>query len=115
LTDFARLAEQRLREAIARGELDQLPGRGKPLKLDDDDAVPGELRAAYRILRNVGLVPREVELLKRIEAARVRYETATDPAARARELRQVEELCLEYNELHPRPVPQQASSLKRNR
>jgi len=115
MTDFARLAEQRLREAIARGELDRLPGSGQPLTLDDDSAVPGELRAAYRILRNCGVVPREVELLKRIEAARVRYETTSDPAARARELRQVEELCLEYNELHRRPVPQEVSSRKRDR
>ncbi|MBN2357855.1 MAG: DUF1992 domain-containing protein [Deltaproteobacteria bacterium] len=112
MTDFARLAEQRLREAIARGELDRLPGRGEPLALDDSAAVPAELRTAYRILRQHGLVPREVELLRRIDAARLRVEAASDPAVRAHELRQLEELCLEYNEIHRRPVPQEMSALK---
>jgi len=43
------IAERRIGEAVANGELDNLPGAGKPLELDDDALVPEELRCAYRI------------------------------------------------------------------
>ncbi len=36
------IAEARIREAIDRGELRDLPGEGKPLRLDDDSAIPEE-------------------------------------------------------------------------
>lgn len=62
LLDF--LAEQRISEAVSRGELDDLPGAGRPLALDDDTDVPEDLRAAYRILKNAGYAPPEVEALK---------------------------------------------------
>jgi len=60
------IAEQRIAEAIARGELDGLPGTGRPLQLDDDALIPEELRLAYRILKNAGYVPAEVETLNEI-------------------------------------------------
>lgn len=55
------LAERRIREAQDSGEFDNLPGEGMPLALDGDALVPGELRAAYRLLKNAGLVPSELE------------------------------------------------------
>lgn len=59
-----RIAEARLQEAVERGELDDNPLAGRPLPLEDDSAVAPELRAAYRILKNAGYVPEEVELRK---------------------------------------------------
>jgi Domain of unknown function (DUF1992) len=61
-----RIAEQRIAEAIERGEFDDLPGAGKPLDLEQDADVPAELRVAYRILKNSGFVPPEVELRRDI-------------------------------------------------
>jgi hypothetical protein len=63
---FEVIAEQRICEAVARGELDDLPGNGQPLALDDDLLIPEELRMAYRILKNAGYVPPEVQTLKEI-------------------------------------------------
>ena len=63
---FDAIAEKKIDEAIARGELDDLPGQGKPLELDDDGNVPEDLRVAYRILKNAGFVPPEVESLREI-------------------------------------------------
>ena len=51
---FELLAEQKISEAISRGELDDLPGCGKPLDLDDDALVPEEMRLVCRILKNAG-------------------------------------------------------------
>jgi hypothetical protein len=63
---FDAIAEKKIAEAIARGELDDLPGAGKPLELDDDSNVPEDLRVAYRILKNAGFVPPEVDSLREI-------------------------------------------------
>ena len=56
-----RLAEEKIQQSIKRGDLDGLPGCGEPLQLDDDSHVPVELRAAYRLLKNAGFVPPEIE------------------------------------------------------
>lgn len=64
-----RLAEAQLEEAIERGVFDHLPGAGEPLRMDDDSMVPEGLRAAYRILRNSGYLPREVTIYSEIRNA----------------------------------------------
>jgi hypothetical protein len=57
----AAVVEERIQEGMRRGDFDDLlPGAGKPLDLDDDALVPPELRIAYRVLRNAGVVPPEV-------------------------------------------------------
>ena len=60
------LAERKIEEALARGELAGLPGEGRPLELDDDALVPEDLRLAYRVLKNAGFVPPEVEARREI-------------------------------------------------
>jgi hypothetical protein len=60
------IAEERIRNAQAEGVFSNLPGAGAPLNLDDDPLVPEELRAAYRILRNSGFVPAEVQALREL-------------------------------------------------
>ena len=60
------IAERRIAEAIARGELSNLPGEGRPLDLDDERLVPEDLRMAWRILKNAGFVPPEVDDLREI-------------------------------------------------
>lgn len=64
-----KIAESRIQDAIARGELRGLPGEGKPLQLDDDSAIPAELRVAYRILKNAGYLPPDLELRKELREA----------------------------------------------
>jgi hypothetical protein len=79
---FSRLAERRIREAIAQGEFDNLPGAGKPLDLEEYFSTPEDLRLAFSILKNANCAPAEVELLKEISRlAQVVAETS-DPAAR---------------------------------
>lgn len=56
------LAEKHILAALRQGELDNLPGAGHPLQLDDDSHVPSELRAGYRILKNSGFLPPELEM-----------------------------------------------------
>jgi hypothetical protein len=60
------IAERKIREAQEKGEFDNLPGKGKPLQLEDDSQVPEELRLAYKILKNADCLPPELELKKDI-------------------------------------------------
>ena len=80
---FDSIAERKIAEAIAAGELDGLPGAGRPLELDDDSHVPEDLRAAYRILKNAGYVPPEVQTLNQIaQLERLVNETPEDERLR---------------------------------
>jgi len=61
------IAEKKIKEAMEKGEFDSLPGKGKPIKLDDDSHIPPEYRLAYRILKNAGYTHPEIEQRKEIE------------------------------------------------
>ena len=58
------VAEQRILEAQRSGAFDNLPGKGKPLELEDLSWVPEDLRISYHVLKNAHVLPPEVELLK---------------------------------------------------
>jgi DnaJ family protein C protein 28 len=65
--DTDRAVDRAIREAMERGEFDNLPGKGKPLKLgseQDDDTW-----AARRILQNSGYSPDWIADRREIEAA----------------------------------------------
>src|ERR1041385_678642 len=64
------VAERKIQEAIEEGAFDDLPGKGRPLELDDDPFTPPHLRLANRILKNAGVLPDWMQLEKDIEAAR---------------------------------------------
>ena len=61
-----KVAEEKIKKALERGELQNLPGEGQPLQLEDDSHVPAELRAGYRLLKNAGYLPPEIALRKEI-------------------------------------------------
>jgi hypothetical protein len=57
---LAWITETRIREAIARGDLNELPGKGHPVAIPDLSRVPEELRACYILLETHGLLPPEL-------------------------------------------------------
>lgn len=61
---FSIIAEDKIKKAIEEGEFDNLPGQGKPLKLDDMSHIPEELRVAYKVLKNSNMLD-DVEKLKK--------------------------------------------------
>ncbi|MCS6927358.1 MAG: DUF1992 domain-containing protein [Candidatus Binatia bacterium] len=63
---FARIVEERIREAQQAGAFDDLPGKGKPIVLEDLSSVPEDLRMAYHIMKNAHVLPPEAELQKEI-------------------------------------------------
>lgn len=102
---MATIAERKIREAMARGELDNLPGAGKPLAMDEDlSGVPDELRMAYKMLKNAGFVPPEVELRKDIVSLREMLGTLDDDEQRRRVRRELDFKLLRLNTMRRRPV-----------
>ncbi len=59
------IAERLIREAMERGEFDDLPYRGQPLP-PDDDSLAGENRLAFHVLRNAGVAPPWIEADKEV-------------------------------------------------
>jgi hypothetical protein len=83
---FDARVEEEVARAQDRGDFDALPGAGRPLELDDDTLVPEDLRAAYRVLRNAGFVPPEVQDLREIGELERAVLASTGEAARGRAL-----------------------------
>ncbi|WP_320719810.1 DUF1992 domain-containing protein [Enterobacter sp. 296B2] len=54
-------AERHIRDAQNKGDFDNLAGSGEPLELEDDLHIAPELRAGYRLLKNAGCLPPELE------------------------------------------------------
>ena len=92
-----RVAEERIREAVQRGEFENLPGSGKPLKLGDDRQIPDDLRLAYKVLKNANCLPPELELKKEIKAAEELLGTLTDEGEKYRQIKKVNYLIMKLN------------------
>ena len=65
--------EEQIHNAQERGDFDNLPGAGKPLKLEGNLYV-GDRAMGYNLLKSNGYAPREVELSKEIRTAAERAE-----------------------------------------
>ena len=63
---FDRIVEAFIKDAMERGEFDNLLGRGKPIDLTEYFDTPEEVRLANSLLKNAGMTSREVDLLKEI-------------------------------------------------
>ncbi len=80
-----------LAESEKSGELRSAPSFGKPLDFGDGyDETPAEFRMPMKVLKDAGVVPPEVEVMREIAAMQAELETL-DPGADdapARALRQ---------------------------
>jgi len=102
---LATIAERKISEAMARGEFDDLAGKGKPLAMDDDPVgVPNEYRMAYRILKNAGFLPPEVELRKEIVSLRELMNSLEDDEERRKRRRELDFKLLKLSMARKRPV-----------
>jgi DnaJ family protein C protein 28 len=63
------VAERKIRQAIADGVFENLPGSGQPISLEEDPFEPADLRMAHRLLRHNGFAPDWIEDQKDLDAA----------------------------------------------
>ena len=80
--DWENEIEKQIRQAIERGEFDNLRGKGKPLNLGDDSFTPADMRLAYKIMKDAGVAPEWIEQNKEIRAELQRLKIFLDQQAR---------------------------------
>jgi len=105
LSYFWRIAEERILEAQRAGAFDDLPGKGKPLHLEDLNWVPEDLRIGYMVLRNAHVLPPEAELLKDIHTLEDLLKHVEDEGARRALAKSIQWKMIRLDMLKRRSMP----------
>jgi len=100
---FTRIAERRIIEAMENGEFENLEGMGKPFNLEDETWIPEDLRMAYRILKNAGCIPPELELRNEVINMSALINTIDDDKERLKKIRELNFKILRLNIIRRRP------------
>lgn len=69
MSSFGNISDEIIKRAMQEGAFDDLPGKGKPLNLDENPYEPEEWRTAFRILHSNGYSLPWLEMRKEIEEA----------------------------------------------
>jgi hypothetical protein len=96
---FSILAEQRIKKANEDGDFKDLPGYGKPLKLDDDSSIPEELRMAHRIMKNAGFLTEDNNQKNEIMRIEDLIKNCEDELGKEELRKELNESMLKYNSL----------------
>lgn len=94
---FDKIADQKIREAMEDGEFDNLPGKGKPLKLENDSHLPQEIRIAHKILKNANCLPPELEIRKEILTIEEMLVGIKDEKEKYRQIKKLNYLVMKLN------------------
>jgi hypothetical protein len=87
---FQELAERAIQEAQKRGEFEGLSGQGQPLPQESDPFMPETLRMAYKMLKNAGYVPEEIQAQREIRSLIECLEQETDESRKMRQIQKVQ-------------------------
>ncbi len=94
---FDKIADEKIREAIENGEFDDLPGKGKPLRLEEDRHLPADLRLVFKILKNADCLPPEIELRKQIQTTEDLLAGMKDTKEKYRQIKKLNYLVMKLN------------------
>ncbi|WP_221568503.1 DUF1992 domain-containing protein [Alkalihalobacillus sp. TS-13] len=109
--DFsAGIAEEKIKAALQKGEFENLPGKGKPLPKDDLACVSDELRLSYKILKNGGFVPPEVQLKKEMVTLEELIAVCCDDKERSDLTERLNEKIIRFNNLMEKRKMSQSSA-----
>ena len=97
------IAERRITEAIENGTLRTDGWKNKPLPLDNDSFVPEDLKMAYKILKNSGFVPPEVETRKEIQKLEDLISHTQDEHQRLKQMKKLNVLMMKLDSQRARP------------
>jgi hypothetical protein len=102
---YLKIVEQRIKEALEKGEFDNLPGQGEPLSLEDESRVPEDLRLAYKVLKNADCLPPELELKKEIRQMEDMLENIPDEKEKYRQIKKINYKIMKLNMMgHKSPL-----------
>jgi hypothetical protein len=93
---FDRIVEELIQKAMERGEFNHLPGQGKLIDLTEYFETPEDIRLANSVLKNAGMTPREVDLLKEIAELKQRQAAVLEEKKKQEIGRQIREKQVEF-------------------
>lgn len=101
MDSLAFIAEQRIAEAMRERDLNSPKWKNKPLPLDDDRFVPDDLKMAYKILKNSGYLPPEIEERKEIKKLEDLISTTDDEHERLKQMKKLNVLLMKVDARRP--------------
>ena len=99
---FDRIVESIIKDAMERGEFDNLSGQGKPIDLTEYFETPEEVRLVNSVLKNAGMTSREVDLLKEIAELKQVQAAVLDEQKKQQIQQQIQQKQVEFSLLMER-------------
>ncbi|MBD0372106.1 MAG: DUF1992 domain-containing protein [Pyrinomonadaceae bacterium] len=97
-----KLVEKMIKEAMERGEFDNLEGRGEPVDLSAYFATPEEVRLGHKLLKDANIIPEELELLREAESLKAELASCSTEEEKRKIRRSIDDKLLRYNLLKER-------------
>jgi hypothetical protein len=94
---YHKIVEKKIKEAEEKGDFNNLPGKGKPLTLEDDSRIPEDLRLSHKILKNADCLPPEIELRKEIRQMEDMLDNIPDEKERYRQIKKINFKIMQLN------------------
>jgi DnaJ-like protein len=106
---FDQIIEAIIKEAMERGEFDNLPGKGKPIDLTQYFETPEEIRLVNSVLKNAGMTSREVDLLKEVAELKQILAAVFDEQKKQEIEKQIQQKQVEFSLLMERQKRQRSN------
>lgn len=94
MNPLAFIAEQRIAKAMEEQDFVSSKWKNKPLPLEDDHMIPEDLKMAYKILKNSGYLPPEIEERKEINRLEDLIAATEDEHERVKQMRKLSVLLM---------------------
>ena len=104
MDSLARIAEQKITEAMKTRDFTSEKWKNKPLPLDDDRAIPDDLKMAYKILKNSGFLPPEIEEKKEVQRLEQLIAATEDEHERLKQMKKLNVLLMKIDAKRPAPA-----------
>ncbi|MEE4137450.1 MAG: DnaJ family domain-containing protein [Desulforhopalus sp.] len=98
------IAEQRIVEAMQERDLNSPKWQNRPLPLNDDHFVPDDLKMAYKILKNSGYLPPEIEARKEVQRLEELIAATEDAHERLRQMKKLNLLLIKIDASRTTPT-----------
>lgn len=94
MNPLAYIAEQKIAQAMKENDFTPSKWKNKPLPLDDDRFVPEDLKMAYKVLKNSGYLPPEVEDRKEVKRLEDLIAATEDEHERVKQMKKLNVLLM---------------------
>lgn len=97
MNPLAFIAEQKIAQAMKEQDLTDSKWKNRPLPLDDDQFVPEDLKMAYKLLKNSGYLPPEIEERKEVQRLEDLIAATEDEHERVKQMKKLSVLLMKID------------------